>query len=94
MPLVVKIRAALGPRVGSAGTVHVERPGGAVRDRLNALTRKTHAFAKWDASLRCTRWFADLRSPFSSGTSRLALTAWGRGASLSPSVSSDGSGID
>ena len=50
MPLVVKIRAALGPRVGSAGTVHVERHNGALRNRLNALTRKTHAFAKRDAS--------------------------------------------
>ncbi len=30
--------------------MHVERPGGALRDRLNALTRKTHAFAKRDAT--------------------------------------------
>jgi hypothetical protein len=34
----------------SAGTVHVERLNGALRDRLNALTRKTHAFAKRDAT--------------------------------------------
>ena len=51
--LSVEIRAALGVDVGSAGTVHVERLNGALRDRLNALTRKTHAFAKrdvtWDA---------------------------------------------
>ena len=35
--------------------VHVERRHGVCRDRLNALTRKTHAFAKtattWDALL-------------------------------------------
>jgi hypothetical protein len=33
-----------------AGTVHVERVNGALRDRLAALTRKTHAFAKRDAT--------------------------------------------
>lgn len=32
------------------GTVHVERLNGTLRDRLNALTRKTHAFAKGDAT--------------------------------------------
>ena len=32
-----EIRAALGLSGGPAGTVHVERPGGALRDRLNAL---------------------------------------------------------
>jgi hypothetical protein len=34
----------------SAGTVHVERLNGTLRDRLGALTRKTHAFAKCDAT--------------------------------------------
>jgi hypothetical protein len=92
--LSVEIRAALGPSVGPAGTVHVERRNGALRDRLNALTRKTHAFAKRDTSLRCTRWLAALRSPFSSRSSRFAPAAWERNASLSPPVSSDGSGID
>lgn len=48
--LSVEIRAALGPSVGPAGTVHVERLNGALRDRLNALTRKTHALAKRDAT--------------------------------------------
>jgi hypothetical protein len=48
--LSVEIRAALGSGVGPAGTVHVERFNGALRDRLNALTRKTHAFAKRDAT--------------------------------------------
>jgi len=48
--LSVEIRAALGAEVESAGTVHVERLNGALRDRLNALTRKTHAFAKRDAT--------------------------------------------
>ena len=46
----MEIRAALGADVESAGTVHVERLNGALRDRLNALTRKTHAFAKRDAT--------------------------------------------
>src|SRR6266852_5743163 len=40
--LSVEIRAALGVGMEPAGTVHVER--------LNALTRKTHAFAKRDAT--------------------------------------------
>lgn len=51
--LSVETRATLGARMEPAGTVHVERLNGALRDRLNALTRKTHAFAKrdetWDA---------------------------------------------
>jgi len=46
--LSVEIRATLGTRMEPAGTVHVERLNGALRDRLNALTRKTHAFAKRD----------------------------------------------
>jgi len=48
--LSVEIRAALGADVHPAGTVHVERLNGALRDRLGALTRKTHAFAKRDAT--------------------------------------------
>lgn len=48
--LSVEIRAALGVAMESAGTVHVERLNGALRDRLGALTRKTHAFAKRDAT--------------------------------------------
>jgi hypothetical protein len=48
--LCVEIRAALGADVEPAGTVHVERLNGVLRDRLNALTRKTHAFAKRDAT--------------------------------------------
>jgi hypothetical protein len=51
--LSVEIRAGLGVAMEPAGTTHVERLNGALRDRLNALTRKTHAFAKrdetWDA---------------------------------------------
>lgn len=46
--LSVEIRAALGEASEPAGTIHVERLNGAFRDRLNALTRKTHAFAKRD----------------------------------------------
>jgi hypothetical protein len=48
--LAVEIRAALGAAMEPAGTVHVERLNGALRDRLAALTRKTHAFAKRDAT--------------------------------------------
>jgi hypothetical protein len=48
--LSVEIHAALGATMEPAGTVHVERLNGALRDRLNALTRKTHAFAKRDAT--------------------------------------------
>jgi hypothetical protein len=48
--LSVEICAALGASLEAAGTVHVERLNGALRDRLNALTRKTHAFAKRDAT--------------------------------------------
>jgi hypothetical protein len=51
--LCVETRAALGAAMEPTGTIHVERLNGALRDRLNALTRKTHAFAKrddtWDA---------------------------------------------
>src|SRR5437773_1271055 len=48
--LAVEIRPALGGSIEPVGTVHVERLNGALRDRLNALTRKTHAFAKRDAT--------------------------------------------
>jgi hypothetical protein len=92
--LCVEIRAALGPSVGLAGTVHVERLNGALRDRLNALTRKTHAFAKRDATFDALVGEAALRSQFSSGPSGLAPAAWGRSASLSPPISSHGSGVD
>jgi hypothetical protein len=48
--LSVEIRMTLGQSSGPAGTAHLERLNGALRDRLNALTRKTHAFAKRDAT--------------------------------------------
>jgi hypothetical protein len=48
--LSVEVRATLGTRMKPAGTVHVERLNGALRDRLNALTGKTHAFARRDAT--------------------------------------------
>ena len=48
--LCVETRAALGVSMEPTGTVHVERLNGALRDRLGALTRKTHAFAKRDAT--------------------------------------------
>jgi hypothetical protein len=46
----IETRATLGDLVAVPGTVHVERFNGALRDRLAALTRKTHAFAKRDAT--------------------------------------------
>lgn len=46
----IETRAVFGCAIVPAGTVHVERLNGALRDRLNALTRKTHAFAKCDAT--------------------------------------------
>ena len=48
--LSIEIRAVLGELVSEPGTVHIERVNGTLRDRLNALTRKTHAFAKRDAT--------------------------------------------
>jgi hypothetical protein len=48
--LSVEIRATMGKSLFPAGTVHLERLNGVLRDRLNALTRKTHAFAKRDAT--------------------------------------------
>ncbi len=58
--LSVEIRAQLRAGLEPAGTVHVERLDGTLRDRLNALTRKTHAFAKRDARLRWARHFTTL----------------------------------
>lgn len=48
--LSIEIRAALGEVIPQPATVHIERVNGTLRDRLNALTRKTHAFAKRDAT--------------------------------------------
>jgi IS1 family transposase len=49
----VETRATIGPALAQPHPVHVERQNGVLRDRLNCLTRKTHAFAKdpatWDA---------------------------------------------
>jgi IS1 family transposase len=51
----VEVRASLGAPLAQPHPVHVERTNGALRDRLNCLTRKTHAFAKtaatWDAAV-------------------------------------------
>lgn len=51
----VEVRAAIGPAAERPYPVHVERLNGVLRDQLNALTRRTHAFAKtavtWDALL-------------------------------------------
>ena len=49
----VEVRATIGEAVEQPYAVHLERLNGTLRDRLNCLTRKTHAFAKevatWDA---------------------------------------------
>jgi hypothetical protein len=58
--LSVETRAALGALMEPTGAEHVERLNGALRDRLNALTRKTHAEALRDASLRCAGGLAAL----------------------------------
>lgn len=51
----IEVKATIGTLVEPPGTTRVERLNGVLRDRLNALTRKTHAFAKtsdtWDALL-------------------------------------------
>jgi IS1 family transposase len=51
----IEVRAVLGEQAELPYTVHLDRLHGALRDRLNCLTRKTHAFAKdvatWDALL-------------------------------------------
>ena len=51
----VETRATVGAPIEQPALVQVERRNGVCRDRLNALTRKTHAFAKtattWDALL-------------------------------------------
>jgi hypothetical protein len=53
--LSIEVKATIGARVTPPGTTKVERLNGVLRDRLNAFTRKTHAFAKtvdtWDALL-------------------------------------------
>jgi IS1 family transposase len=53
--LRVETRATFGTAVTQPALAHVERRNGVCRDRLNALTRKTHAFAKtaatWEALL-------------------------------------------
>jgi hypothetical protein len=58
--LRVEVVAALGPLAAAPGTVHVERLNGTLRDRLAALTRRTHAFAKrdatWDALVGLALW--------------------------------------
>lgn len=51
--LEVERRATIGTAVQQPVPVHIERLNGVFRDRLAALTRKTHAFTKtartWDA---------------------------------------------
>jgi hypothetical protein len=53
--LQIEVRATMGAPAEQPHTVHIERVGGVLRDRLACLTRKTHAFAKdthtWDAAV-------------------------------------------
>jgi hypothetical protein len=53
-----EVRTVIGEQVEQPFAVHLERLNGTLRDRLNCLTRKTHAFAKdpatWDALLSLT----------------------------------------
>jgi hypothetical protein len=92
--LSVEIRTALGAALEPAGTVHVERLNGTLRDRLNALTRKTHAFAKRDATWDALVGEAALRSQLPASPSGFAVAWWGRRASLPTAVSGDGFGAD
>lgn len=46
----VEVRHCFGPEPSSPYTVIVERKNGVLRDRLACLTRKTHAFARRDAT--------------------------------------------
>jgi hypothetical protein len=52
----VEARTVIGETATLPYTVHVERHNGVLRDRLACLTRKTHAFAKqnatWTAAFR------------------------------------------
>jgi hypothetical protein len=52
----VQVRATLGEQLDLASAVPLARLNGTLRDRLNCLSRKPHAFAKdvdtWDALLR------------------------------------------
>lgn len=51
----VRVRHCFGPKPSRTHTVRIERRNGVLRDRLNCLTRKTHGFAKreatWDAAV-------------------------------------------
>jgi hypothetical protein len=53
--LSIETKATIGTLVTPPDTTRVERLNGVLRDRLNAFTRQTHAFAKtvatWDALL-------------------------------------------
>ena len=89
-----EIRAALGVAMEPAGTIHVERLNGALRDRLNALTRKTHAFGKRDDTWDALVGEAAVRSQLSSSPSGLAVACCRWRASVSPPLSGDGSGAD
>ncbi len=77
-----------------AGTVHVERLNGALRDRLNALTRKTHAFAKRDATLDALVGLQLFDHNFQRAHQALRLPAADGRASLSAPISGHGARAD
>ena len=58
--LSVEIRVQLRAGLEPAGTVHVEQPGGALRDRLNALTRHPACLCQTGCYLGCARGLAAL----------------------------------
>ena len=89
--LSVEIRAALRE---PAGTVHVERLNGALRDRLTTFTPKTHAFAKRDATWVALVGLQLFDHNLSSSPSELAAASCRWRTPLSPSTSGDGSGAD
>jgi len=60
--LSVEIRAMLGEIVSEPGTVHIERVNGALRDRLNALTRHPACLCETSCHVGCAGRFATLRS--------------------------------
>jgi hypothetical protein len=49
----VEVRLVVGEAVDGPDPVHEERWNGVLRDRWNARTRKTHAFARNGGDLGC-----------------------------------------
>ncbi len=77
----VDLPATIGAVVDQPSTVHIERLGGVLRDRLACLTRKTHAFAKapttWDAAVGLALFEHDWLRPHPALRVRLAAPVAG-----------------